>query len=468
MIFTSFNFISFLLLVIVLYWTLPHKFRWILLLGASYLFYMSWEPAYILLILISTATDYFLCRFLTSKSEARKRKAGLILNISLNLVLLFVFKYYNFFQDTLDGLAQLFGGNYAPRYSSFLLPVGISFYTFQTLSYSFDVYRKKILPEKHFGKFALFVAYFPQLVAGPIERASDLLTQFKERVTFKITMLQEGAVLFLWGLFKKAVVADNLKILADHVFDNADFQNGGSIIFALFAFTIQIYADFSGYSDMAIGVSKMMGIDLSINFKTPYFSRSISEFWRRWHITLSFWLRDYVFIPLGGSRAQKWKIYRNLFLVFLLAGIWHGADWTFVIWGAVHGLLVIIERVFGWHKSPSNSIWNFLKWGFTFAIIILTMLPVRAEDFEHLFNLGGQILQTNTHELYLGFAENVFTPGIFGLIILFLVDWFVAKKSILDIRMKHWTVQLSWSVFIIISIILLGDAKAEAFFYFQF
>lgn len=468
MIFTSFNFISFLLLVIVLYWTLPHKFRWWLLLGASYLFYMSWEPAYILLILVSTAADYFFCRYLTASSENHKRRAGLILSITVNLGLLFAFKYYNFFQDTLEGIASFLGSSYEPRYSSFLLPVGISFYTFQTLSYSFDVYRKTIQPEKHFGKFALFVAYFPQLVAGPIERASDLLTQLKTKLKFKMALLQEGAVLFLWGLFKKAVVADNLKILADHVFDNADFQNGGSIIFALFAFTIQIYADFSGYSDMAIGVSKMMGIDLSINFKTPYFSRSISEFWRRWHITLSFWLRDYVFIPLGGSRTKKWKIYRNLFIVFLLAGIWHGADWTFVIWGAIHGVLVILERIFGWQKAPTKQIWTFLKWGITFSVIILTMLPVRADDFAHLSQLTVQILHLNFRDLYLGFAENAFTPGMFGLCILFLVDWFLARKSILQVRQKHWAFQYSWALFLIISIIFLGDAKAEAFFYFQF
>jgi D-alanyl-lipoteichoic acid acyltransferase DltB (MBOAT superfamily) len=423
---------------------------------------------YILLILLSTSIDYFLCRFLTGSDFRKKQVTGLTLSILMNLGLLFTFKYYNFFQDALSDLMSAFGIEYAGPKSKWLLPVGISFYTFQTLSYSIDVFRKNISPERHFGKFALFVAFFPQLVAGPIERASNLLVQFNKKLRLNVDLIYDGLILFLWGLFKKVVVADNLRILADHYFDNSTYQTGGGILIGLVAFTVQIYADFSGYSDMAIGAAKLFGIDLNINFRTPYFSKSITEFWRRWHITLSFWLRDYVFIPLGGSRRGLGKTAINLFIVFLIAGIWHGAEWTFILWGAIHGILVVIERLVGWDSGVKSKGIGFLRILFTFALIVLTMLPVRAENMVHLFELSNKLISTSLHEIYIAIAENIAMPGAIGLIVLFLVDLIFAQKTILDIKKRHSSIRFIWAITLVVLILFLGDNNAEAFFYFQF
>tara|TARA_R110002072_G_scaffold282761_3_gene445949 strand:+ start:15630 stop:16922 length:1293 start_codon:yes stop_codon:yes gene_type:complete len=430
---------------------------------------MSWEPIYILLILFSTSIDYFLCRYLTASNNSRNRKIGLGLSVIMNLGLLFTFKYYHFFQEIMASILNLVNVNYQIRESSFLLPVGISFYTFQTLSYSIDVYRKDYRFEKHFGKFALFVSYFPQLIAGPIERASNLLFQLnKKEVKLKYEDFKDGALLFVWGLFKKVVVADNIRILADHYIDYSQFQNGGSIIFALLAFTVQIYADFSGYSDMAIGSSRMLGIKLSLNFRTPYFSQNITEFWRRWHITLSFWLRDYVFIPLGGSRLSKIATLRNLFITFFLAGIWHGASWNFLIWGCLHGIIVVIEKITGWNKNVNHRFFSFLKIVFTFGIITMTMLPVRSTDLIHLSDLLQLISNFHFKDFYLTVAENIYTPGAIGIAVLFLTDLFLAKRSILDIHKFNSIFKYSWVTVIIILILFIGDSSSEAFFYFQF
>ena len=268
MLFNSFEFILFLVTVILFHWMMKPAYRWVALLLASYLFYMSWEPTYILLILVSTSIDYFTCLYLTGSTDKKKKKIGLAVSVFLNLGLLFTFKYFNFFQEALHDLFSLFSIQYEPNVSSLLLPVGISFYTFQTISYSIDVYRNEIQSEKHFGKFALYVSFFPQLIAGPIERAKGLLGQINEPSTkLKINQVKEGLTLFIWGLFKKVVVADNAQIIADHYFNNSEFQNGGSLLFAAFLFTVQIYADFSGYSDMAIGTAKLIGVELSTNFK---------------------------------------------------------------------------------------------------------------------------------------------------------------------------------------------------------
>ncbi len=469
MLFNSVDFILFFALVFVFYWVIPNKFRWLLLLVSSYFFYMSWEPIYILLILFSTSIDYFLCRYLTASNNSRNRKIGLGLSVIMNLGLLFTFKYYHFFQEIMASILNLVNVNYQIRESSFLLPVGISFYTFQTLSYSIDVYRKDYRFEKHFGKFALFVSYFPQLIAGPIERASNLLFQLnKKEVKLKYEDFKDGALLFVWGLFKKVVVADNIRILADHYIDYSQFQNGGSIIFALLAFTVQIYADFSGYSDMAIGSSRMLGIKLSLNFRTPYFSQNITEFWRRWHITLSFWLRDYVFIPLGGSRLSKIATLRNLFITFFLAGIWHGASWNFLIWGCLHGIIVVIEKITGWNKNVNHRFFSFLKIVFTFGIITMTMLPVRSTDLIHLSDLLQLISNFHFKDFYLTVAENIYTPGAIGIAVLFLTDLFLAKRSILDIHKFNSIFKYSWVTVIIILILFIGDSSSEAFFYFQF
>lgn len=469
MLFTSFEYIYFILIILITYWSIPQRFRWILLLAASYFFYISWEPTYIILILLSTSIDYFLCRYLIGSDEDKKRKVGLLLSVFMNLGLLFTFKYYNFFQDALHDILGLVNIQYTPAESSFLLPVGISFYTFQTLSYSIDVYRKNFDVEKHFGKFALYVAFFPQLVAGPIERASSLLPQFgRKKLNLKVENIRDGALLFLWGLFKKIVVADNLRVLVDQVFDNPHFQSGGQILFALFAFAIQIYADFSGYSDMAIGSAKLFGIDLKMNFRTPYFSKSFTEFWNRWHITLSQWLRDYLFVPLGGLRRNRLQSYSVLFLTFVLAGMWHGASWNFMLWGAISGVIILIERLTGWKRKVKSKPLNVFKALFNFSLVALTTLPFRAIDLNQTYDFMIGLTKIGFYDTYLAIAENLYTPGMLGIVVLFFTDLLFAQHSILGLNKHHWTIRYSWTVIIIFLIFFLGDNASEQFLYFQF
>lgn len=469
MLFNSLEFIGFLIVTILLYWIVKQPHRWILLLVTSYLFYMSWEPTYILLIIVSTSIDYFTCLFLTSNDNKQKRKWGLGISVFMNLGLLFTFKYYNFFQSTLSDVLNYFSIHYEPSVSNLLLPVGISFYTFQTMSYSIDVYRKEIPVEKHFGKFALYVSFFPQLIAGPIERAKSLLGQINQKKNqFKLNQFKDGIVLFLWGLFKKAVVADNAQIIADHYFNNSQFQTGGSLLFAAFLFTVQIYADFSGYSDMAIGTAKFMGFDLQTNFRTPYFSQNITEFWKRWHITLSKWLQDYVYIPLGGSKTTKFKHLRNLFITFFLAGIWHGASWNFIIWGTMHACLIVLEKILKIDKPSKITIFQYLRIILNFTIIIITMIPVRTDDLPSMIAVFDLIYHINFKDLYFAVAEYKFSSAMVGISILLIVDWFIAKESITNIFLKSYFIQYSWALIIIVSILLLGDNNGDAFFYFQF
>ena len=343
MLFNSLEYIVFFIAVFILYWLIPAKHKWLLLLISSYFFYMCWEPIYILLILLSTGIDYFLCLHLTGSEHKKNRKIGLYLSVISNLSILFLFKYFNFFQTELQHLLSYFDVNYSPSTSTLLLPLGISFYTFQTLSYSIDVYRKVITPEKHFGKFALYVSFFPQLIAGPIERAKDLIPQLQTKIRkFNTEDFKNGILLFVWGLFKKVVVADNCAILVERYFENSTNETGGTMLFATYLFAIQIYCDFSGYSDMAIGSARMLGIKLKTNFKTPYFSSSITKFWHRWHISFSQWIRDYIYIPLGGNRMSKYRVAFNLLITMTIGGLWHGASWNFVLWGIVNGVLLIL------------------------------------------------------------------------------------------------------------------------------
>lgn len=469
MLFNSLEFIVFLLITVLLYWMVKQSYRWIILLITSYLFYISWEPTYILLIIVSTGIDYFACLFLTSSKNQKKRNWGLGISIFMNLGLLFTFKYYNFFQGVLHDFLSYFSIQYEPNVSNLLLPVGISFYTFQTISYSIDVYRKEIQVEKHFGKFALYVSFFPQLIAGPIERAKSLLGQINQPKNYlKINQFKDGIVLFLWGLFKKVVVADNVQILADHYFNNSQFQTGGSMLFAAFLFTVQIYADFSGYSDMAIGTAKFMGFDLQTNFRTPYFSQNITEFWKRWHITLSKWLQDYVYIPLGGNRTSKFKHLRNLFITFFLAGVWHGASWNFIIWGTLHACLIVIEKLFKIDQPSKISIFKYFRISLNFFIIILTMIPVRTSDLTSMISVYEMIYAMHFSDFYSVIIEYKLNSAMIGILLLFIVDWFIAKESITAIFKKSYTVQYSWAIIIIVSILLLGDNNGDAFFYFQF
>lgn len=333
MLFNSFAFAIFLPIVFIFYWGFPHKYRWILMLVASYYFYMSWNPKYVVLILFTTIVSYVAARLIEKEESKRKKKFILVGTAILCLGVLFFFKYFNFVSESITRLLSIFAIQMNPITLKLLLPVGISFYTFQTLSYVIDVYRGDVPAEKHFGYYAVFISFFPQLVAGPIERTSNLLPQIKAKHEFNYDQATYGLKLMAWGYFKKIVIADTLSKYVSAVYDVPQNLTGFVLVLATLFFTLQIYCDFSGYSDIAIGTAKLLGINLMTNFKSPYFSQSIKEFWSRWHISLSTWFRDYIYIPLGGNRVGKIRHTMNLLITFLASGLWHGANWTFAVWG---------------------------------------------------------------------------------------------------------------------------------------
>jgi alginate O-acetyltransferase complex protein AlgI len=344
MLFNSIEYLVFLPAVITVYFLVPPRFRWALLLVASYCFYMAWEPAYILLIVTSTLVDYLAGLFMGRTTSRAVRRRWLVASLTANLGLLFAFKYFNFFNASLRTGFELAGLSYSMPALNVLLPVGISFYTFQTLSYTIEVYRGNQKPERHLGYFALYVSFFPQLVAGPIERAGNLLPQLRKTRRFDYDNAVEGMRLILWGMFKKVVVADWLALFVDRVYDDPTRHPGPILALGTVAFAYQIYCDFSGYSDIAIGSARIMGIRLMTNFNRPYRAKSIPEFWQRWHISLSTWFRDYLYIPLGGNRVAVPRWCLNLVVVFGLSGLWHGANWTFLVWGLLHAAYYLASQ----------------------------------------------------------------------------------------------------------------------------
>ena len=369
MLFNSLHYLIFLPIVVGLYYLIPHRWRWLLLLVASYYFYMCWSAdyavkvEYALLLLVSTSVAYSAGLGIARTDDPRRKRIFLWSSISVLLGILFTFKYYNFVNDSLRRALAALEIPFAIPYSSLLLPIGISFYTFQKISYVVDVYHGQAKPEKHFGIFAVYSCFFPQLVAGPIERPRHLLHQFYERHDFSYENATAGLRQILWGVFKKVVVADRVAILVQAVYADPRSHAGLPLLVATIFYAFQIYCDFSGYTDIARGVARIMGFTLMDNFKHPYFATCITDFWRRWHISLSSWLRDYLYIPLGGSRFGSAKTYRNLFLTMLLGGLWHGAAWTFVLWGAYQGTLLVLERLLGGRRLildvfESRGLWG--------------------------------------------------------------------------------------------------------------
>ena len=344
MLFNSAAFLIFFPVVTTAYFLLPHRFRWMLLLAASCYFYMAFIPKYILILAITITVDYFAGLGL-EKFEGRTKRWVLMASILTNIGMLAFFKYFNFANENLALLAKFIGWNYPISSLAIILPIGLSFHTFQSLSYTIEVYRGNQKAERHFGYLALYVMYYPQLVAGPIERPQNILHQLHTEQRFEYRRVTDGLKWMAWGMFKKVVVADRMVLFVNPVYNDPTSHNGPALVFATLAFAIQIYCDFSGYSDIALGSAQVMGVKLMKNFDHPYFARSISEFWRRWHISLSTWFRDYVYIPLGGNRAAKPRWAFNLFLTFLISGLWHGADWTYIIWGTLHGLYFIFSAV---------------------------------------------------------------------------------------------------------------------------
>jgi len=383
--FISLEFFAFAPIVVSLYFALGHRLRWILLLVSSYLFYIIGNGGYVVILAFSTITDYWIARRLAQTEDETQRKLLVSLSIFLNLSVLFFFKYADFFVTEINTWANTMDMDVSLPTLNLILPIGISFYTFQALSYTVDVYRRKIEPENHLGIFATFIVFFPQLVAGPIERASNLLPQLHQIFTYDEDRIVSGLRLMLWGFFKKVVIADRLAIYVNTVYAEPEAFSGQMLIVATVFFAFQIYCDFSGYSDIAIGVARILGIRLMTNFRQPYFALSLRDFWRRWHISLSTWFRDYVYIPLGGNRVSLGRNLFNLMVVFVVSGLWHGASWAFIIWGAIHGGFVVIETLVS-HRTHSLNVPQILRRivGFviTMVVVVVAWVFFRADTLD--------------------------------------------------------------------------------------
>ena len=481
MLFNSIDFAIFLPIVFALYWFVANKnlkLQNFLIVAASYFFYGWWDWRFLSLILFSTIIDYTIGQKLRVEENETKRKVLLWSSILLNLGFLGFFKYYNFFLDNFITAFSFFGTEINANSLNIILPVGISFYTFQTLSYTIDVYKRKLEPTNDIIAFSAFVSFFPQLVAGPIERATNLLPQFYTKREFNYTKAVDGMRQILWGLFKKIVIADNCALYANEIFNNSSSYTGSTLFMGAIFFTFQIYCDFSGYSDIAIGTSRLFGFNLKQNFAFPYFSRDIAEFWRRWHISLSTWFRDYLYIPLGGSRGGKWNKIRNVFIIFTISGFWHGANWTFIIWGALNALFFLpllltnknrnnLEVVAQGKVLPSlKELFSIL---FTFSLTVFAWVFFRAENLSHavqyildVFKNPGSFLLVSVYMKH--------KVILLLLLIFILVEWFgrEGQYAIAHIGIK-WKRPFRYALYyvIIIAIIFFGG-KEQQFIYFQF
>lgn len=411
MLFDSIDFAIFLPIVFVLYWFIASrnlKLQNLLVVCASYLFYGWWDWRFLSLIIFSTIVDYLVGLKLKSENDTIKRKILLWISILVNLGFLGFFKYYNFFLDNFINAFSFFGTEIKANTLNIILPVGISFYTFQTLSYTIDVYKRKLEPTKDLIAFSAFVSFFPQLVAGPIERASNLLPQFAKDRIFDYSKAVDGMRQILWGLFKKIVIADNCAEFTNQIFNNSANMNGSTLILGALFFAFQIYGDFSGYSDIAIGTARLFGFNLMRNFAFPYFSRDIAEFWRRWHISLSTWFRDYLYIPLGGSRVGTVLKVRNIFVIFLISGFWHGANWTFIAWGALNAIYFLPLLLINKNRSNLDTVAQnkylptlreLVHMLTTFGLTVFAWIFFRAENIDHAFNYISGIFSSSVFEI---------------------------------------------------------------------
>lgn len=474
MLFNSLDFAVFLGVVFGTHWMLRnYRLQNAILLIASYVFYAWWDWRFLSLILVSTLVDFFVGLGFRKTEDVTRRKWLLALSVGVNLSLLAFFKYFNFFIDSAMKIASRTGVDLGWDTLNIILPVGISFYTFQTLSYSIDVYRKKLTPCTDVIAFATFVGFFPQLVAGPIEKAQHLLPQFLQKRSFDYTQAREGMRQMLWGLFKKMIIAEICATHANLIFDNSSIYSGSTLALGTIYFTIQIYCDFSGYSDIAIGTGKLFGVRLSKNFDFPFFSKSIAAFWRRWHISLYDWFKDYVYIPLGGGQRGLFRKVLHVILIFFLSGLWHGANFTYVTWGLLHALYVVPVVVLGdsLHKAFIGNTFlkktiNFLSALGTFMLVAFAFIIFRAKNLDH----AEAIIKTT-------FTSSLFEPPIEGLwygwplvIGFFIVEWFNRKYEYGFAGFgKSWPRALRWSVYVAMAVALvLSSGTEEEFIYFQF
>lgn len=471
MLFNTIDFIVFLPIVIILYYLLPHKFRWILLLLASYYFYMCWKIEYIFLIIFSTLIDYFCGIYIEKVKQKNLKTTLLIVSLTSNLGLLFFFKYYNFVSANINDVFQNFSAFKQLPLMELLLPVGISFYTFQTLSYTIDVYFGKQKAEKHLGYFALYVSYFPQLVAGPIERFSRLTPQLKTEHNFNYENLVNGLRLILYGLFIKMVIADNLSVIVDKVYTSAENLSTIDILTGISFYSFQIYCDFYGYSIIAIGSALIMGVNLMDNFKTPYLAKNIAEFWQRWHISLSTWFRDYLYYPLGGNRVNKIKWVFNILVVFIVSGIWHGANWTFLIWGSLFGIIYLIEKVinttFKIEKEYSPySIGHFLLALKTFSFVTIIWIFFRSKSFTEAINIFKLLIKNGSVSTE---SLNI-PPFVWLFLITFIISDILLYNKRFDTSIAKLPIIGRWTIYglLLFCIIVFSGVENFPFIYFQF
>ncbi len=486
MLFNSLDFAVFLPIVFALYWLIPRqniRLQNLLIVVASYVFYGWWDWRFLALILCSTIVDYCIGRQMPKVDNIRKRKILLWLSIGVNIGFLGFFKYYNFFVENFVEAFTFFGFNIQANTLNIILPVGISFYTFQTLSYTIDVYRKKLEPTKDLVAFSAFVSFFPQLVAGPIERATHLLPQFYKTRLFDYSKAVDGLRQILWGLFKKVVIADTCAQYANDIFNNSGDYSGSTLILGALFFTFQIYGDFSGYSDIAIGTSRLFGFNLKQNFAFPYFSRDIAEFWRRWHISLSTWFRDYVYIPLGGSRGSTAMKVRNVFIIFLVSGFWHGANWTFIVWGGLNALYFLpilltnnnrkhLDVVASGKVLPSFR--DFVAIAITFALTVFAWIFFRAENIDHaisyISSLASGLDDYKHYYKSYRYLVNLGKPFLILALCFMVIEWVGrGQQYAIEKLGLNWHKALRWAMYILIAIaILLYGGSKQEFIYFQF
>lgn len=467
MLFNSLHFLLFLPLTVALYYLLAPRHRWMLIFIASCYFYMAFVPAYILILFAIIVIDFFAAHAIHGSAGAR-RKLYLVLSLLANILLLAFFKYFNFLNQNFEAVSSLAGIQFQPFDLDILLPVGLSFHTFQSMSYTIEVYRRRQLPEKHIGYFANYVLFFPQMVAGPIERYETLGVQLRQEHRFTYDNLAHGTRLILFGLFVKMAVADNLAPIVNQVYDSPASYSAAQVFFALVCFSFQIYADFYGYSTIALGSARLLGIRIMDNFKTPYLARNVGEFWSRWHISLSTWFRDYLYISLGGNRVKlpRWSF--NIMVVFMVSGLWHGASWTFVVWGALHGLMLLSERFFslvtGFRVTKEWSVLNVLLTVKTFLVCTLIWVFFRAESFDKAAQIFSALFANNP-------GTGVINTGtsVFFMVVLFVSDLLV-YNSRFDERLSPLKLPWRWAVYSIILFFLLAMSGTQkyTFIYFQF
>ncbi|EDP69718.1 alginate O-acetylation protein [Flavobacteriales bacterium ALC-1] len=477
MFFNSIDFFVFLPIVFGLYWLIGSKRikeQNLLIAIASYVFYGWWDWRFLSLILFSTLVDYTIGLYLDKTEKLSKRKALLWISIGVNLGFLGFFKYYNFFIDSLVDSFTFFGKDLNINTLNIVLPVGISFYTFQTLSYTIDIYNKKLKPTKDFVGFMAFVSFFPQLVAGPIERATNLLPQFSKERSFNYAIAVDGLRQVLWGLFKKIVIADNCAKYANIIFSNHTEYNGSTLLLGAFFFAFQIYGDFSGYSDIAIGISRLFGFNLKRNFAFPYFSRDIAEFWRRWHISLSTWFRDYLYIPLGGSRGgTKMKI-RNTFIIFVVSGFWHGANWTFIIWGALNALYFLPLLLTNKNRINTDlvakgkyfpSLIEVGQMSITFFLTLIAWIFFRADNVSHAISYLQNLFTSS-----LFYKIEIFPSTILILVLFFIITEWLGRNGEYAIEKIDFIKQpIRWAFYISLIILMFSfTGEEQQFIYFQF